>query len=47
MKQGQYLLQDFSMPLTGMPISEYVSMYAQFGLDLFQEENAAELKLGE
>lgn len=31
------------MPLAGMPVSEHVSMYMQFGLDLFQEENAVEL----
>lgn len=35
------------MPLAGMPISERVSMYMEFRLDLFQEENAVELAMGE
>jgi len=46
-EQRQYLLQGFSMPLAGKPISGYVSMYVQFGLDLFREENAIELGIGE
>lgn len=35
------------MPLAGMPISEHVSMYVEFEWDLFQEENAIELAMGE
>lgn len=35
------------MPLADVPISQHVSMYIEFGLDLFQEENAIDLAMGE
>lgn len=53
MKQGHYLLPGMPlavckgcMPLAGSPISECASVRMEFGLDLFQEENAIQFAMG-